>query len=212
MVPALMTYAEIAAQLVDQFAPYCERIAIAGSIRRGKPDPHDIELVCVPKLAMREIPGQVMLGGSPPTETFSVLDFELGKMKAHGELKDRKGSDGKGAWGPRFKRALYVHEGRQVPLDLFSVISPAQWGVIFAIRTGPADFSHLLVTSRLQGGAMPSTMAVSGGQLRHGGVVVQTPEESDFFAAMGLPCWEPEDRDVYRLRAWLAKQKAEARA
>lgn len=208
-----MTYAEVAERLVENLAPFCERIEVAGSIRRGRKDPHDIELVAIPKLAQHEATGQMQFGAAPPTETFNLLDFELDKMKAHGVLLDRKGSDGKRAWGERFKRALYVHEGKQIPLDLFSVISPAQWGVIFAIRTGPADFSHTFVTSRLQGGTLLPELRVAGGQIRHGGVVVRTPEERDFFEAMGLPYWEPQDRSERRLRAWLAMQRhAEARA
>jgi DNA polymerase (family 10) len=35
--------------LIDLLAPYCERIEVAGSIRRKKPTVHDIDLVLIPK-------------------------------------------------------------------------------------------------------------------------------------------------------------------
>ena len=40
----------VADQLVDLLEPYCERIQIAGSVRRKKPYVKDIELLCVSKV------------------------------------------------------------------------------------------------------------------------------------------------------------------
>ncbi len=40
---------EIAEKTKELLAPYCERIEIAGSIRRKKPEVKDIELVAIPK-------------------------------------------------------------------------------------------------------------------------------------------------------------------
>ena len=39
----------IANSVLKELKPYCERIEIAGSIRRQKPDPNDIEIVAIPK-------------------------------------------------------------------------------------------------------------------------------------------------------------------
>ncbi len=43
---------EIAAGIVAQLAPYCERIEVAGSIRRGKAEVHDIDIVAIPDATM----------------------------------------------------------------------------------------------------------------------------------------------------------------
>jgi len=51
------------------------------------------------------------------------------------------------------------------PVDLFQVIEPRQWGVIYAIRTGPGDFHRLLVTSQWFGGACPKDRKVAGGRV-----------------------------------------------
>jgi len=45
----ILAYAtRLAEEAKAELAPYCARIEIAGSIRRKKPEPNDIELVCIP--------------------------------------------------------------------------------------------------------------------------------------------------------------------
>ena len=39
----------LARRVVETMAPYCERVEIAGSIRRGKAEPKDIEIVAIPR-------------------------------------------------------------------------------------------------------------------------------------------------------------------
>jgi DNA polymerase/3'-5' exonuclease PolX len=39
---------EIASQVITKLAPYCERIEVAGSIRRRRPFVHDIDVVVIP--------------------------------------------------------------------------------------------------------------------------------------------------------------------
>ena len=40
---------QVAEDLQQQLAPYCERIVIAGSIRRQKATVKDVELLCIPE-------------------------------------------------------------------------------------------------------------------------------------------------------------------
>ena len=94
------------------------------------------------------------------------------------------------AYGPRYKRLLY----QGVPLDLFSVLPPAQWGVIMVIRTGPAQFSHRIVTPKRYGGLLPSHLRVKDGAVWHGEEMVPTPEEADFLRLLGLEWVEPWER------------------
>ncbi|HEX77161.1 MAG TPA: hypothetical protein G4O03_01930 [Dehalococcoidia bacterium] len=58
----------LAQEIVDQLAPYYERIEVTGSIRRQRPFPRDIDIVLIPrsqgKLAMAlEALGEARLGG-----------------------------------------------------------------------------------------------------------------------------------------------------
>lgn len=52
----LVTAQKRAEKIVTWLAPYCERIQIAGSIRRERPLCNDIDIVCIPKFADRTIP------------------------------------------------------------------------------------------------------------------------------------------------------------
>lgn len=85
-------------------------------------------------------------------------------------------------------------------MDIFSVIEPAQWGVIYTIRTGPAEFSRRLVTSTLHGGLLPPHLRVRDGALWHRGdalfdaMMIPTAEETDLFEAVGLTWIPPEAR------------------
>jgi len=39
---------EIAAEVIEHLSPYCQRIEVAGSIRRKTPTPRDIDIVLIP--------------------------------------------------------------------------------------------------------------------------------------------------------------------
>ena len=209
----------IAESLLEAWGPACERIEIAGSVRRGNPDPHDIEIVAIPRREVLVAKRDMFADSEVATSERNLLDELLAGWKAGGRLRDRPDKNGRGAWGPRLKRALYQTTisqlNRNVGIDIFSVLPPAQWGVIFAIRTGPADFSKELVTSRLEGGFMPVGMQVKDGSLwiagRNGSARVDTPEEEDFFAALGLPCWPPQERTLMRLAEWRHQERETAK-
>jgi hypothetical protein len=72
----------LAAKLVAQLAPYCERIEIAGSVRRQKDIVGDIELVVIPKMIERPVVTQQNLFDAPSTqlERVSLLDQQLDRM------------------------------------------------------------------------------------------------------------------------------------
>ena len=177
----------IAESLIDRLRPYCERIEIAGSVRRGKPDVKDIELVAVPCFIR-----QVDLFGQVLSNTSALDTVDWSKF---------------GDWikgGHKYKQ-IALHEG--LNLDLFIVIAPAQWGVQFVIRTGPADFSHWIVTQKRLGGALPSYARVHDGAVWNGDAGIPMPEELDFLNFCGLGWIEPAQR-----RSGLQGASAPARA
>ncbi len=165
----------IAEKLVEKLDPYCERIEIAGSIRRGEPEVGDIEIVAIPNnfadaLLPFLLPGAVF-------------------------LKD----------GSRYKQ-IALPRGNVI-LDLFLVRPPAQWGVIFTIRTGPADFSHWIVTRRKWGGQLPSNCRVKDGQVFHMGMPLHMPEEEDFLRLLELEGVAPSERGAKVPSAWAGTEK-----
>jgi DNA polymerase/3'-5' exonuclease PolX len=188
---------EIAAEIVGLLSPFCSRIEVAGSIRRRKAEVGDIEIVCVPKIERQMVP---TLFGEEPGDSVNRLDEEVREMVLGGSYwGTRPDVNGRSAVGERYKRLSY----RGIGLDLFSVLPPAQWGVLYLIRTGCAEFSHRLVTPRLMGGWLPTGFKVSEGSIIDGssGVAMNTPGEADIFRFLGAPYLEPEQRTAtVRLR------------
>lgn len=173
----------IARDIQDQLAPACLQIEIAGGLRRAKPDVHDIELVAQPRL----VPVANLFGEH--IEDHSLLDERLTELLDAGALTPGN------ADGSRFKQYRVPPSG--VALDLFIVLPPAQWGVIMAIRTGPAHYSQWLVTARNKNGALPSHLTAHNGALWEGDRqqrLIETPTEASFFDALGIPMPIPAHR------------------
>ena len=151
---------------------YCERIEIAGSIRRRAPWVGDVELVAIP----RERYVETLFEVEPANTTY--LDDHL---DSYPDIYEPVRS------GERMRSFLY--EGFQV--DLF-LTDPERWGVIFLLRTGSADFSKWLVTSRNKGGARAVDRIVKGGRVWEVGArePLNTPQEEHAFHALRVP-WVP---------------------
>ena len=77
---------------------------------------------------------------------------------------------------------------------------PAQWGVIFTVRTGSAMYSLRFATECRRRGFHVGNGALHEGAAGHEkpsdcqGPVIPTPEERDFFDAVGIPYVEPWER------------------
>ncbi|MCG3207253.1 MAG: hypothetical protein FOGNACKC_00853 [Anaerolineae bacterium] len=173
---------EVMARVVIEHIGYaCEKIEVAGSVRRKKPRIGDIELVCVP----------VKLGNG-----VSLLDEALAKWLATSD-RVRTGSK----WGPKARQLeLYADQlDAWVQVELY-ITTPEQWGYILAFRTGPKEFNMKWLTQEIKGGVLPDDYYFEGGWLFRNGRRVPTPNESDIFALIGgwIP---PEDRNPQILQA-----------
>lgn len=179
--------AEWANHFAARLAPVCERVLVAGSIRRRKPEVGDVEVVCVPRIEQIATPGDLFTG--PGVVERDLLLAELDRLVADRALYIGPRQ------GPRF-RQYRVPPLDGACLDLFVVRPPAQWGAIVAIRTGPADYSQWLVTHarrrglvQVQGHLEKDGFIAPGGQR-----VIDTPTEESFFDALGLDWVAPELR------------------
>jgi hypothetical protein len=141
---------EMAGALVELLALACVRIEVAGSVRRQNAKPNDVEIVCEPRLT---------------DQGRNLCDLACEDLLRTGQLEKRPDSRGRYCWGTGIKRAIFYQGGNYAPVDLFQVIEPRQWGVIYAIRTGPGEFNRLLVTSRRWGGGCPLDRKVAGGRV-----------------------------------------------
>jgi DNA polymerase/3'-5' exonuclease PolX len=174
----------------------CRRQAIAGSIRRRKPVVKDIELVVMPTWTrVRD------LFGNDTIERHSNLDSYLPTVIRRGDLAYDTETPRN---GERYKRLRLP--GADVAIDLF-VADTTNWGNILAIRTGNADFSRLLVTSRVFGGLMPTDMRQRDGALWRRDELIPCDTEEEFFAALGIdtvPLPERRDAEMARHLAQMA--------
>ena len=164
---------------------YC---AIAGSVRRRKPDNiKDIEIVAISK------PPRLEFGGStlPQLHKFLEDEYWMGRIAARKNSKFQNI-----AWGGLKFRAVYWQSQNgllEIKLDIF-IVQPQQWGAAMAIRTGPAEFSRRLVMPKNSGGWMPKGMVQRDFCLWQNDKLLFTATEESFFLALGLPFIQPEDR------------------
>ena len=120
----------IAETLVAELTPACKRIEIAGSIRRQKPDVGDIEIVAIPDLR-------------PPRPAFGypIFPTRLDAILANLSIVDDDILIHLNMNGSKFKQFWVSYDGGQTwifKVDLFLITPPADWGVLYLIRTGPA--------------------------------------------------------------------------
>lgn len=185
---------KIAEELVECLRPGCMRIEIAGSIRRGKPEVKDIEIVAIPDLT--PLPHPRAEFGKPIPKAYKMyLDAILDEMAIERKIRFEKN-------GNKYKKFDFKN---RINVDLFLVTPPAEWGVQMVIRTGPADFSHWCVTRQRNGGAMPNIYRVQDGAVWLGAhedknpdltTKLFMPEEIDFLHFLGLDWIEPGEREA----------------
>jgi DNA polymerase/3'-5' exonuclease PolX len=180
----------IAEKLVDLLRPGCTRIEIAGSIRRLKAEPGDIDLVAIPD----QRPARPLFGIPYRSNQLEMILESL----ALGDDDDIKLHRCLGG-GKYQEYWVSIDAGRTwcIKLDLFLVTPPADWGCLYLIRTGPADFSHWIVSNQSIGGGMPDGYHLQGGRIQDkatGQFVYRCPEEIDFLHFCGLDWIEPRDR------------------
>lgn len=165
----------IADRVRAELAPHCIRCEIAGSIRRRRPEVGDIEIVAIPKPYDT---GLFASGIAPIVDRWE---------KVKGEL-------------PCKYTQRLLPEG--IKIDLFFATED-NWGLIFAIRTGSAEFSHRVLASgwvragyRSCAGVLVKNLSdtphwVAGETLVS---VVRIREEADLFRLIGVPWVAPEAR------------------
>lgn len=181
----------LAEKIKEALSPACERIEIAGSVRRRKATVGDIEIVAIPTF-IPDMAAQLSLFGGPP-KLVSALDMlleRLARVKPNFTRGDKNGDCHKNFL------AEISEDGTQVGIDLF-ICTPENWGYIFALRSGPDDFNRAWVTQQRKGGLLPNRYSFSGGRLHKDGKPSPTPEESDVFDLIGglIPA---ADRDQWK--------------
>lgn len=104
---------ELAENIKQELAPLCHRIEVAGSIRRGKPDVHDIDIVCI-----------------PISQAFYSMLGRLGNVSGGPKIYKVEvfGDEGK----------IIISQGKPFCADIY-IATEATWATMMLIRTGSAQ-------------------------------------------------------------------------
>lgn len=178
-----------AGQFIMQILDVCDKVEIAGSIRRGKQQVHDIEILAMPKFEVKQ---EMLLDGVVERKV-NLLHQRMQQLLRNGTVTaDRQRKDRhKDPFGERYYRVNFNPGNLKIPIDLFVVLPPAQWGTQLVIRTGCAEFSHWIVSLRISHG-----LRFRDGHLERMGQVIDTPTEESVFEALRLPFVPPERREL----------------
>lgn len=172
----------LAQRLRDEMAPACERIEIAGEVRRRVEFVGEIELVAIPK--MRPGPRGDLF--SAPSMASCLDDrvremVDSGGMKLIGHWR---------SWGGRYQRFF----ADRTHVVVSTVFPSESWGAAITLRTGPPEFVDALVGRLYRWGR-----ALVDGCVLERGQVIQCPEEEDFFRLAGAKLIAPWVRGVVEI-------------
>jgi len=163
----------IAEEVKRLLEPVCEKIVIAGSIRRRKPYPNDIELLCIPKY----VDGVDMLDAKIQTMIhLDMLGYRLNKL-------------GSKVYGPKNKLLVHIESG--IGVDIFSTTEEC-WPVALVVRTGGERTNKEIAFRAIERGMR--FHAYGRGFTRADGSELICQSESDVFRAVGLAYREPWER------------------
>lgn len=179
-----------ATEIIDALRPYCHRVEVAGSIRRGRDWINDIEVVAIPKIIVKQ--PDLDLFGEPIGEAVTVRDpgFIMVVDSLANHIVKGKVSDG------RYVQFVTA-EGAKV--DLF-LCQPDTWGYIYAIRTGSSEFMRAVAARWV-------SLGYNGvaGQLTRFGKAVPVCEEADLFDMLHMIPVPPHQRELTAdgLKPWI---------
>lgn len=174
----------IANELVALLRPHVERIGIAGSLRRGKADVGDIELLVIPKFDKRKT-GLF----DTDVEYVSLFDMELDVWLKGDVIRKRPSATGVFTWGKENKLGIHVPSG--IPVDFFST-DAERWWVALVIRTGGKETNLALTTGAQRLGRQ--LHAYGNGVTHRDGSKERAISEKHVFELCGVPYVPPNKR------------------
>lgn len=178
---AIEDAAPVAVELIELLGPCCDRFEIAGSMRRGRLEVGDIEILYIPKFEPRQ-------SGLFDTEPFNLAEEAIGKLLSTQVLAKRPNVNGSHTWGKQNK--LAVHLSSEIPVDLFATTAE-RWWVSLVIRTGGKDTNLELTTGAQRLGRK---LHAYGNITMEDGREVIAESEQHVFELCGVRYQEPEAR------------------
>lgn len=173
-----------AERVISLLTTACQKIEVAGSVRRGKVGVHDIDIVIWPKVESVST-GQASLFGDAPTAPMpvSLLDF-LTHAGWHEPTSEY----------PRILKVTPQFRGvpELIPVELY-LTEPdgSNMGALMQMRTGDAQFNIILAQRALRLGLRYK----AGYGIYRGEERMDDGTEEGVFRALGLRYVSPDCRD-----------------
>jgi DNA polymerase/3'-5' exonuclease PolX len=159
-------------------------LAVVGSLRRGKPEVSDIELLYVPRFET------VKTGLFQDFESeVNLADAYLDALVEQGILAKRPNVNGHLCWGPLNKHAVHLASG--IPVDLFATAKD-HWWVSLVIRTGSKETNLKLTMGAINQNA--TLNAYGAGITWSNGKVTPATSEAHLFEMCRVPYLPPGKR------------------
>lgn len=161
----------LAESICHQLIPYCNKIKICGSVRRKQVECRDIDIVVLPKT-------------KPFKDIFGMIthhERDTGFITTINKWHKIKGD-------PTGKYTQRLYQGHKLEI---AIAQPENFGNLVLIRTGNADFSHLIMKIALKRG-----FNQKDGFLYRDDKLIPIPDEQLYFETLGIPFVQPEKRDA----------------
>ena len=168
-------------RLIAWLNPFCERIEVAGSIRRGRPEVGDVDLVCIPRV-MEEMD----MFGTVVNRRNLTLE----------EIRRRCAKEG---WcgGPEGSNYVQWTAGG-IQVDLWFT-TPKEWTSVLLCRTGSAR--HNIWLAELAKASGGHWNPHHGLRLQSG--LVDAHDEAAIYSALGVVFIPPRERDYPQFLRYL---------
>lgn len=210
---SLETALNVSNDLVRTIAPYCINVAIAGSVRRNKPEVNDIEIVATPRWIEEPDPSDLFggnlrvnalyrdwannLSATGETSRFSESPFGKARPEFAPVKWIKTGTIERIPWeiDPNGKYWRGYMQGPRCNLDLF-LTTPENFGAQLLIRTGSREFGTSVMVHAHRVGFEFDDGYLWDARDRPRGprVMVPTLTEADVFRALNLRYVAPEER------------------
>lgn len=172
----------VADQILLELEPYCDRLVVAGSVRRRKPVVGDIEILCISKHQERDLFGDPV----NDDDVTKYLASQLPTARPDGHWEYRFDIRGRSTFGPKNKYLLRD----TIPVDVFTT-SAAAWGISLMIRTGSAEWNERVMARFKHFGLRGHIDGIT-----YGLKPVPCSTEEDVFRALGWDWVPPELRNL----------------
>ena len=167
-------------ELVELLRPACEHVEIACSVRRGKPEVHDAEVVIIPTPDLLPL-------------TDDLIQYGKAQYALYGDKKTKR-------WGSSYRGLMF----KGIKCELF-MTHPDSFGFQYWLRTGPGD-ANTYIMKWLSYCNAPVRFQDGYGWFSHDWRRegkewfasdrrrLRIASEEDLFAVLGMPFTPPSER------------------